>query len=218
MEDVSFNDIDVPNDLPTPSDASPDIWENSINPDAVLSPPDVDVMEDTSRQIGNPEELSEYWQMQVGSTDCALYAQGGILEAKGQDFDLEKYREQGVGGGWYTPEDGTYLDHLGDLLEENGVSIARYDSASIQDMASELDQGHGVVAPVDCLPIWGEPGGHALWVTGIEVGSDGIPVSITCNDPGRPDGEAISYEFEDFKQAWGLFGNIMVATTDSINH
>lgn len=218
MEDISFNAIDVPNDLPASSDTSPDIWENSASPDAVLPSLDVDITEASSRQIGNPEELSDHWKLQEGTTDCAIYAQGGVLEADGHDFDLEKYRDQGLEGGWYTPEDGTYLDHMGDLLEENGVSITRYDSASIQNMASELDQRHGVVVAADCLPIWGEPGGHALWVTGIEVGSDGVPVSVTCNDSGRPDGEAISYPFDDFKQAWGYFGNTMVATTDSINH
>lgn len=217
MDDVSFNDIDVPNDLAAPSDTSPDIWENSTSPDAVLPPLDVDIMEDFSRVIGNPEELSEHWKFQEGPNDCALYAQGGILEAEGQTFDLEKFRDQGVEGGWYSPEAGTYLDHMGDLLEENGVSITCYNSASIQDMAGELEQGHGVVAAVDCLPIWGEPGGHALWVTGIDVGSDGVPVSVTCNDLGRQDGEALSYPFEDFKDAWASFGNTMVATTNSIN-
>lgn len=213
---------DNPPELTPVEDQSGDMpdWDvlEDTSPDVVLPPTDMDVMDGEMREIGYPEEYSEYWHYQGMTNDCALYAQGEVLEADGQDFDIDKYREQGIDGGWYTPEEGTYLDGFGDLLEENGVAVNRYeDGATIQDMANEMDQGHGVVVAVDCLPIWGQPGGHALWVTGMDVGNDGVPTGIICNDSGREDGQQINYGYEDFKLAWDMYGNIMVATQEPLD-
>jgi hypothetical protein len=217
--------IDIPDDALPPIPDSPgpasdglfDIWEDDSQDDILLPPVDVDIIDDTPREIGNPDELSEYWRYQGTTNDCALYAQGGILEAEGQPFDIDKYEQQGVDGGWFDPQEGTYIDHFGDLLEENGVPVTRYEGASIQDLAQELEQGHGVVVAVDCDPIWGEPGGHALWVTGIEVGGDGTPTSVFCNDSGREDGQEIAYPYDNFQQAWDRFGNIMTSTMNPLS-
>lgn len=211
-----MSDVPETSDLPPQASEPP---EANLSWDVWDTPAEQDVIEpvgDNPRDIGYPDELSEYWQYQGSTNDCALYSQGGVLEADGQAFDIEKYREQGEEGGWYTPDDGTYVNHFGDMLEENGVEVTRYEGATIQDMANELDQGHGVVVAVDCLPIWGEYGGHALWVTGMEVGEDSVPESVICNDSGRPDGQEISYPYGDFKSAWDMYGNIMVATQDKL--
>jgi hypothetical protein len=141
------------------------------------------------------------------------------LEAFGQNFDVEKYQQQGIEDGWYSPEGGTTVANFGDLLEENGVEVTHYDSgATIKDMAAELEQGHGVLVAVDTGRIWDdpEPGGHALVVTGIHVGPDGVPTEVICNDSGRPDGKVIAYSFEDFKASWEQYDNYMVATKDPI--
>ena len=150
------------------------------------------------------------------TNECALYAQGGVLEANGQPFDIERYRQQGMDGGWYNPDEGTYIDKFGYLLEDNGVPVTCYDHATMEDMAQELEQGHGVVVGVDTWPIWGEPGGHALWITGMEVGADGVPTQIICNDSGREDGCRIAYPYEDFKIAWDSLDNVMVATKNPL--
>jgi hypothetical protein len=105
---------------------------------------------------------------------------------------------------------------MGDLLAENGMSVNRYEDASIQDLANVLSMGKGIVTAVDCEPLWGEPGGHALWVTGLEVNQDGIPESVVCNDSGRPDGQAIMYPYDNFMQAWGAYNHMMVATVKPI--
>jgi hypothetical protein len=183
----------------------------------ILSPLEVDITEEGIREIGDPEALKDYWQYQKGPYDCTLYAQGGILEAMGQDFDLDTYRQQGIDGNWYSPDSGTYPDDMGKLLEENGVPSTRYEGATIQNMANELKDGNGVAVAVDCLPIWGEPGGHALWVTGIEVGQDGTPTSVICNDSGQPEGAGIAYPFDSYMQAWAGYDNLMVATQQPLS-
>src|SRR5699024_7255423 len=121
---------------------------------------------DHLREIGNPETLAEYWRYQGNTNDCALYSQGGVLEAGGEPFDIEAYRQQGQEEGWYRPELGTDIPAIGQLIEDNGVPVTYYDyGADFHTMARELEQGHGIVAVVDTEPIWGVPGGHALWVT-----------------------------------------------------
>lgn len=194
----------------TPNSYDMDIWDE--NPDKVLP----NETEDSIREVGFPDELAPYWHYQGYTNDCALYAQGGVLEADGKSFDIDKYREQAISDGSYDPEEGTYINRFGDLLESNGTEVNRYENATIQDMASELDQGHGVVVAVDCEPIWGEPGGHALWITGMEVGDDGVPISIISNDSGREDGQSIKYPFDNFMDAWGSYGNVMVSTVEGL--
>jgi hypothetical protein len=218
MMDIPFDPLSPEVDgMETGAGNFSDIWDDSSTDDVLLPPLDVDVMDVTCREIGDPEELSEYWHFQGDTQDCALYAQGGILEAEGQPFDIVIFEQQGQEGGWFDPEYGTYVNHFGDLLDENGVPVTRYEGASIYDLAYELEQGHGVVVAVDTLPIWGEEAGHALWVTGIEVGPDGKPTSVICNDSGREDGRRIAYPYENFMQAWNMYGNIAVATKNQLS-
>jgi hypothetical protein len=218
-----INDI-PPDDLPTTPDPSGmasgdlfDVFDDAPQQEAVLPPLDVEVMDETTREIGYPEELSEYWHYQGQTQDCALYSQGGILDAEGQPMDIQKYEQQGIDGGWYTPEEGTFIPAFGELLNENGVPANLYEGANIQDLAGELAEGRGVVAAVDTQYLWGQPGGHALWVTGMEVGPDGVPTSVICNDSGREDGQACSYPLDQFLPAWSLYGNIMVSTDRTLS-
>jgi hypothetical protein len=162
--------------------------------------------------IGYPDDLIVFWHFQGPTADCGLYSQGSILEADGKDFDITKYRQQGMDEGWYYPGQGTDTGHFGDLLEDNGMAVDQFENASFQDMANALSDRKGVLVAVDCEPIWGQPGGHALWVTGMEVTDDGTPVSVICNDSGRPDGREVAYPFSDFAEAWSNYGNMMVTT------
>lgn len=171
---------------------------------------------DQQREVGNPEALAQFWHYQGDTMDCALCAQGGILEAMGHEFDIEKYRQEGQEGGWYVPGEGTYLQNIGDLLEKHGVPVNRYEYASADDLVNEVGQGHGVVAAIDTEPLWGEPGGHAVWVTGIEMGPDGKPAAVICNDSGRPDGQRIAYPYDSFMEAWSRTNNTLVATREPL--
>jgi len=207
-----------------PDNGAEDRWPEAdvfepASEDLELIARDVSVVDEGELQeIGNPEILTPYWRQQTGPNDCALYAQGGVLEADNQPFDIDQYREQGTDEGWYTPEDGTYLDGLGRLMEKNGVDVTRYDTgATLDDLANELEQGHGVVVAVDTELLWGQSGGHAIWVTGLEVSADDIPVEVVCNDPGRPDGQGIHYPFEAFQASWDALGNVTVATAKPLS-
>lgn len=186
------------------------LWEDI--PTEEMPHPEGKIFED-DQIIGDPEALNEFHRYQGFTADCALYTQGGVLEANGQTFDIEEYRQQGQNEGWYDPSDGTTVSEVGRLIEENGVPVKYYENgATFSDMAVELGQGHGVVVAVDTEPIWGEPGGHALWVTGLEVNADGSPANIICNDSGRPDGQGFAYPADQFSQAWDWQNNYMVAT------
>ena len=168
-----------------------------------------------SRTLGQPEQSAQNWRLQEGPNDCALYAQGGILDRFGVPFDINTYRAEAQKAGYYTPETGTRPDGMGDLLERHGVAVKRYDGATMQDLATEVQQGHGVVAMVDCAPLWGpdQEGGHALWVTGVNVDSaTGKVESVVCNDSGRPDGKAITYPADAFAEAWKHFNNRLLCT------
>lgn len=168
------------------------------------------------QEIGYQDQLADFWRYQGGTNDCALFAQGGVLEANGKPFDIQMFREQGVSDGWYHPDEGTDANAIGTLLEENGVPVEKLEQAGFEDLAQALNDGKGVVAPVDVEPIWGEPGGHALWVTGIDVDQTGKPNSVICNDSGREDGKGIAYPIDQFAEAWAAAGNRLVITKNPL--
>ena len=214
-------------DLPPPEDLAPieptlnspeevDFFQESSDTQVLPVREESILEQDDTRMIGNPELAENYWRYQDGPNDCALYAQGGVLDAAGVPFDIDRYRAQGTDAGWYSYDTGTTVDGMGELLEMNGVPADYVDGASIQDMARALNDGKGVVAVVDCDPLWGEPGGHALWVTGIEVDDAGQPITVFCNDSGNPDGQGIGYPYDNFQAAWDFLGDGMVVTQNSI--
>lgn len=179
----------------------------------IVLPPDPD---NELREIGNPKILAQYWKLQEGPNDCALFAQGCILEASGVPFDFDLFVKQGMQDSSYDPNKGTTASEVGNILEKNGLETDRYQGASIQDLALEVGNQKGVIVAVDCEPLWGVQDGHALWVTGIEVDSDGKPINIIANDTGKEDGQAIKYPYQDFMDAWSGFGNLMVVTKDPL--
>lgn len=169
-----------------------------------------------NHKVGFADELAKNWHYQEGPNDCGVYSQAGILEADGKPFEIEKFRNQAIADGSFAPQDGMKANQLGDLLEENGVEVNRFDGASFQDLEQELQMGKGVVTSVDTEPLWGSPGGHALWITGMEIDKDGKPVNITANDSGLSDGQAVKYPYEDFKEAWLAYHNQMVSTKNPL--
>lgn len=170
-------------------------------------------------EVGNSEELAKYWKLQEGRKDCGIYAQAGVLEANGKAKGIDDLRQQAVLDGSFTSKRGMNPSRLGDLLEANGVEVTKYEVASFQDMERELQMGNGVITAVGTDPLWGgrDGDGHALWITGMELDKNGNPINIISNDSGRPDGKAIKYPYEDFKQAWLQYHNQMIATKNPLN-
>lgn len=172
-----------------------------------------------------PEVHEQFWRYQGQTNDCALYAQGGILEEMGYEFNIDIYKEIGQEEGWYSPGSGTNPDAVGRLLELYGVPVTYYDGmygdrgpqATLEDLEREISEGHGVIVAVDTSPIWGQPGGHALRVIGFERDDDtGEIIKVICNDSGHPDGQGITYDIEDFQEGWERFDSYMVATQDPV--
>jgi hypothetical protein len=175
--------------------------------------------------VGDPERLSEHWQYQGPTNDCAIYAEGTSMEAMGKDFDIDKEREAGQAEGGYHPEEGTTRECVGKVWERNGVEADRYvqmptgdevaDSrCAFRRMTEALDERRAVVALVDPGEMqYPEHGGHALWVTGFEERESGQQFVVT-NDSGVPDGRAKRYAAEDFDKGWRRYNYEMLASKE----
>lgn len=132
--------------------------------------------------------------------------------------------EESIDKGWYTPGNGTNPSDVGNLLEEHGVNVSRYEHASLDDIAVELAKGHQVIVGVDSGELWtpgayetfedfiaGNVADHALIVSGINVNPLTGEREVTLTDPGT--GEvAHTYTAEEFDDAWNDSNNFMVTT------
>lgn len=154
---------------------------------------------------------------------CAIKSQQIILQSHGIDVSEEELVNKSIENGWYTPGQGSSPSVVGNLLEEYGVSVHRYEHASIEDIAAEFAKGHQVIVGVDSGELW-KPGmsetledfiagnaDHALIVSGIDVNPLTGQREITLTDPGT--GEvAHTYTAEEFEDAWEDSNNFMVTT------
>jgi len=184
--------------------------------------------------VGEPDDLAHHWHRQDGPGDCAIYAEGGALEAFDKEFDPERERQAGEREGTYSRNGGTDIAALGHVWERNGIAVDRYPPSGSTDAVSEtardqafhrlsetLEQRKGVVVAVDSGPLWHDEAGpaadrgHALWVTGLEQRESGATY-VVCNDSGALDGQARRYPIEDFDRAWRRSGYDMVTTHDSL--
>jgi len=132
--------------------------------------------------------------------------------------------EESIDKGWYTPGNGTSPSDVGNLLEEHGVNVSRYEHASIDDIAAELAKGHQVIVGVDSGELWtpgtyesledfimGNGADHALIVSGIDVNPLTGEREVTLTDPGTGEVAHI-YTADEFEDAWYDSDNFMVTT------
>ena len=54
------------------------------------------------------------------------------------------------------PDEGTKSSDIGNLLERNGIDVQRRFSSTIDDIVSELSQGHKIPVTLDSDEIWAE--------------------------------------------------------------
>lgn len=183
---------------------------------------DSELLSEGSFLIGNPEEDGQYWHMQEGENSCAIVAQEEILNALGINLNEEQLVQIAEEHDWYDEKIGTAPQNIGKLLEFAGVAVDREYDCGLEDLERWLQQGEKIIVGVNSQEIWnpirmssGEPveqfgQGHAIQVTGISKGEDGI--FIIANDSGIPDGESIPIAWDDFKNAWEDYGNFAVHT------
>lgn len=179
----------------------------------------------------------EHWHQQSYDNTCGIVAQEFILDDIGQDYGIDfsedELRDTATDCGWYTPDAGTPMMQVGNLLEAYGIGVEKSLNASLDDIDRQLETGHQVLVAVDADEIWhpdgiddddlianlqGMPGqepNHTVQVIGIDHRDPNNPMVI-LNDPGTPDGRGLTVPADDFLNAWQDSNNFMVATTDNI--
>ena len=160
---------------------------------------------------------------------CAIKAQQIILERFGISVSEEQLRLEATSQGWYTPDEGTPMGAVGELLEAYGIPVHRYMDANIFTLVSELAQGHDVIIGVDSGELWnngfaermedkligGRPD-HALLVSGLDT-SDPNDIQVIVTDPGSGD-YCKAYPLAQFMDAWKDSNCYMVATDHPVPH
>jgi len=169
-----------------------------------------------SHIVGTPERDARYLHEQTGET-CATVAQEGILEKHaGVDHGEKALAQEAHENGWTDESGGTFPDHVGDLLDKHGVPTQRWldGSADLNTVRNELAQGHDVIAGVDAGELYRDADkigtGHAVWVTGVEVGPDEQAARVFVNDSNFPEPQV--HDAQTFQNAWDAGDRLMVAT------
>ena len=117
------------------------------------------------------------------------------------------------------PNQGMYTRDIAELLSANGIG-AEVQYSSIDDLATKLEMGYGVIACVDGGEVWLDNdtdiysednlSDHALVVTQVDFNAG----TVTLADPGSPDGNGLTVSIEQFEDAWADSNFEMVATTE----
>jgi hypothetical protein len=173
------------------------------------------------------------WHQQTHPDTCAVVSQEFVLEElTGKEFDEDQLREIAMENGWYTPGGGTSPDNVGNLLEYFGLDVAKYDSATVDNIEDALAGGDKVIVAIDADEIWtpgqdefddeilgdlqGIPGSdanHAVEVIGIDRSDPEHPMVI-LNDPGHPGGEGAMIPLDEFEDAWADSNNYIVTASE----
>ncbi len=175
---------------------------------------------DMDRVIGDPEEAMESWHWQETGSSCAVASQEFVLEQlTGREFDESDLRELAEEQGWYSPEGGTPMDDVGNILEHMGLTVERSQGNSIEDLERCLENGGEVIVGVDSSEIWegqdddffgpGMDADHAVQVIGLDYSDPGSPMVI-LNDPGAANGGGAMLSLDVFMGAWEDSGCFMV--------
>jgi Peptidase_C39 like family len=179
---------------------------------------------------GTPDEDAAHWHQQAKPDTCAIVSQEFILDELGEQFGIEfteeELRQVAHERGWYTPGGGTSMNDVGKLLELHGIPVDRESHATLDDLAEKLAQGEKVIVGVNAETIWqgdnsesltnypgipGQSANHAVQVIGIDNEDPDNP-KVILNDPGTPNGQALTVPVEQFMNAWQASDCYLVAT------
>lgn len=160
---------------------------------------------------------------QAYNSTCAIRSQEIIMRDFGIDISQEQLMAEAVANGWFHPLMGTPMDDVGKLLVAHDIPATRYDNASVYQLVNELASGKRIIVGVDSGElaessilrgikdfILGEQPDHALIVAGIDT-TDPDNVQVILTDPGTGH-VAKPYPLDQFLDAWGDSGNMMVVT------
>lgn len=171
---------------------------------------------------------------------CAVQSQLLLLRDFGQMYTPEALIDFARQQGWYSPEGGTPMGCVGNILQACGIPVTRREGCNIYDIVAELRAGHRVIVGVDANELWvndeqnllkkfwqetqnrvkdaadsaaGIPGAnHALVVAGVQV-DPAAPgnVSVIVTDPGNGN-FCRTYDLRTFQDAFNDSRCFMVST------
>ncbi len=183
--------------------------------------------------IGDPAAQMDDWIMQ-DSDNCAVAAETSIINHfTGDHLSLQDASYISIAHGWYQEGCGTDPSEIGNLMDLSGIPNHSVIDGNMDQLARELQQGHGVIVGVNSAELWDEgilnsikqffldafglddinPADHAVVVTGIDISDPDHPMVI-INDSGMPNGAAVRYPLDQFQDAWENSGFYYTATDD----
>lgn len=167
----------------------------------------------------------EIWQSY--KRDCAIKSQQIGLDKFGIHISEDQLVDEAIQNGWYDPNNGTYLENVGNLMELHGVPVNRYENGNIFNVIDEMSKGHFIIMGVDSGELW-HPGfweqfedkmpliggpDHALIVSGVNLSNQ----TVVLTDPGTGD-LLKEYPLEQFIDAAKDSHFFMVTTQQPIPH
>ncbi|BCM94388.1 hypothetical protein IAD21_06295 [Abditibacteriota bacterium] len=225
---TDFNSFDVapeiPEEVPTGDELVNEVPQSTevIDGQEVVVIGDVDGTADFSHLQGdNPfgyqgtcglcscENILDSFGIQVSEADVVGFAIENDLCFEG---DVLNGDDPGMLGG--TTEEGQ-----AQILTDLGVPAHAETGGTLEDLAANIENGHGVIAEVDAGTIWNDPNSsgngqanHAIVVSGVARDpSTGEIEGFFVNDSGT--GEAGKfYDAATFEQAWTETGGNSVVT------
>lgn len=185
--------------------------------------------------IGDPAEQMDNWMLQTEVDNCAVAAEVSIInQFLDEDLSLDEASYISAANGWYNPGSGTDPGVIGNMMEIHGIPTHTVMGASIEELVSELQQGHGVIVGVNSSELWDSgsqnnvqqffndafgldttefnPADHAVVITGIDLSNPDCPMVI-MNDSGIAGGAAARYSLDQFMDAWENSGFYYTSTS-----
>ena len=174
--------------------------------------------------VGTPDIDQGHWEHQTTAFTCAVEAQRGIIEEfTGQHVSEAQLTYEATANGWLSDHGMSPAD-AGNLLELHGIDCHSSTGATVEDLMTELAQGHKVIVGVDSGELWHknfplkdffhQSADHAIWVTGVDM-TDSAHPKVIVNDSGDPTGAGKAYDLQTFAKAWQDSGFFYVATNDT---
>lgn len=184
--------------------------------------------------IGDPAEQMDDWIPQDMNDNCAVAAETSIInQFLVNDISLQDANYISASNGWWEPGAGTHPDEIGNMMDLYNIPNHTVMNASIDQLAYELQEGHGVIVGVNSSELWDSGllhelkqflmdafgwddseftgADHAVTVTGIDMSDPDNPMVI-INDSGNPNGAAARYPLDQFMDAWENSGFYYTAT------
>jgi len=188
--------------------------------------------------LGCPNAQADFWDLQEFADNCEPTAESFIIRQFGfDDISPTDFAYISQANGWYTPGGGTSPDFIGEMMDLFGIDNHTNANASIQDLASEIAQGHGVIVGIRAEQLWDQgplqdllnwveaqfgldnpndsPANHAICVTGFDLSDPDNP-QVIVNDPGHPDGQGAAYPLDRFMDAWENSSFMLTATDNPL--